>query len=480
MAKNWKSRATLSSDPVGEGEPALSAARHLRDVSGLHHHEAVGEAAEELHPGTAIHELPLRRRLRAHAPPLGRGTLHGVEGLPLEGLAIALDQAHGRVEEQRLLLVVDVVAAGLQAELHGAVGRLVELGDQHALRVADVEAAVEPGSQHDRAGRLAHVGDHDVAGARHADVVGGVLRPALRRGRLRERLVERELVGLVERDPAVTGGVGGAAQAREEGVGEVGPLDPLRLLGRLVRGARGQERIALHLHRLVGQEAGLLLAALEPRDDARGAGVEDPDADVGGDAAQRVLELAVAQQLASQEQALLVGVARVVDDHLGPALAGPRFFGAAPHHGQAVEHGAPGGLAQHDAVGRRHAAHLLQQPRHALGVGDGPAQGHAVAAPVVGADDQRDTAHGRRGPGEARKQEESGEHGGDSAGFHRRSSFLRVNEDCSSGEGRASGSLPAAPVPARRAAASTTGATSKGRSAVTSTNRSHPGASSRR
>ena len=76
----------------------------------------------------------------------------------------------------------------------------------------------------------AHVGDDHVAGAGQVELVGGVLRPALRALGARQRLLRRELIRLLQRHAAVLVDVGGAAQPRHQVVGEERGRDAVRLL----------------------------------------------------------------------------------------------------------------------------------------------------------------------------------------------------------------------------------------------------------
>ena len=108
-----------------------------------------------------------------------------------------------------------------------------------------------------------------------------------------QRLVRGELVRLEEGDPAIAVHVGGAAEAGHEVVGEIGGQDAIRLLGDLGLGARGEEGVAVHVDRLVDQEGRPDPSALEAGDGAGGAGVEDGDADVGGDLVDAGAEAAV-------------------------------------------------------------------------------------------------------------------------------------------------------------------------------------------
>src|SRR4029079_1341697 len=106
-------------------------------------------------------------------------------------------------------------------------------------------------------------------GAGQVDLIGGVLRSGLRALRARQRLLRRELVGLLQRDAPVLVHVGGAAQPRHQVVGEVRGGDAVRFLRALVGGAGRQERVAAHVGRRVQQERRALDAALAPRERAR-------------------------------------------------------------------------------------------------------------------------------------------------------------------------------------------------------------------
>ena len=76
------------------------------------------------------------------------------------------------------------------------------------------------------------VGHHDVAGARQVDVVRRMLRVAFGVDRAAQRLVEGELIRLVQRHLAVAGEIRRAAEAGDELVREVRGANAIRLLRR--------------------------------------------------------------------------------------------------------------------------------------------------------------------------------------------------------------------------------------------------------
>jgi hypothetical protein len=129
-------------------------------------------------------------------------------------------------------------------------------------------------------------------------------------------LAEGELVGLGQRHLAVVGDVGPAAQARDQVVGEEGGADLVGLLRGLALGGRRKEGGAFHVGGLVHEEGGLARAALGAGDGPRGARVEDGHAHVHGQVLDGLAQAGVGVTLAKEQQPLVVGVARVIDDEL--------------------------------------------------------------------------------------------------------------------------------------------------------------------
>ena len=230
----------------------------------------------------------VRRGVRAAAAP---GRLDGGRAeLPrLEHEPAAV--GHAGLRDQRRLpdLGPDFVAAGLDAELHRPAERFVELHDQLAGRIANEEPPFEVARKHERRAGLTHVGHDHVSGAREADVVGRVLRPAFRVDRAAERLLECKLIGLVQRHLPVAGQIRGAPESGDEIVREVRGADAVRFLRRFRGRARCQERVSPHVGGFVDEERRPGPAALDPRERARRASVEDGDANVGRDLIEPVL-----------------------------------------------------------------------------------------------------------------------------------------------------------------------------------------------
>ncbi len=138
----------------------------------------------------------------------------------------------------------------------------------------------------------------------------------------------------------------------------------------------GQERMALHLHRVVGHERGAEHAAL-PR-------VMAPEAHESSTATRTSAGMPLDAGAArcrsaspAQQQAFLVGVAGVVEDQLRPADR----RGAEPATlwricSSALRNWARSVSAARTRVARVHATQLDQHLRHGLRVGGGVAQAH--------------------------------------------------------------------------------------------------------
>ena len=104
---------------------------------------------------------------------------------------------------------------------------------------------------------------------------------------------------------------------------EVRGADAIGFLRRFGRRARGQERVAAHVGRFVDEEGRPRPAALQPREGARRARVEDGDPHVGRDLIEPIAQRAVRIAVVAEQQALFVGVPGVVDEHFGAAAAAP-------------------------------------------------------------------------------------------------------------------------------------------------------------
>ena len=390
--------ATCEAVPCRELVTSSAACRPLNGVCFLVEKHAQGKgialfAGEEVVLVGQFHRDAPRTAPQGGPHPLRLDEIRFLNRQPL-----ALLQAQFGCAQTLEPLDVHHVPARLQAELHKAPRRLEQLGDQLLVGVADEEAAMQSLPQHHTRRGLAHVGHDHVPGTGQVDVVGRMLRPALRSRGPCQRLAESELVGLAEGDPAVAVDVGGAAQSGHQVVGEEGAVDAIRFLGRFVLRAGGDEGVPLHVHGIVYQERLVAPPSLEPGDGARCAGVQYRDMDVGGDRLHFAAQLLVGEALVSQQQPLLVRVAGVVQHHLRPSL----LSGAVhpfPHLPQRPVQLVAAGLPQQGAVSRFHSSHFLQHLREVLPVRHRVAQGHAIAAAVVGACDNDEPPQGARGRG---------------------------------------------------------------------------------
>jgi len=286
-----------------------------------------------------------------------------------------------------------------------------------------------------------------------------------------QRLVEGELVGLVQRDLAVVGDVGGPPQAGGQVVGEEAAAEGLGFLGDLVRRARCEEGVTPHVRRLVGKERRAALPALEAGDGPRGARIENRDPDVRGDGVHLVPQRAVRVAVVSEEQALLVGVARVVEEKLRapgcPVGIGAVGEGELAQRLERVLERPGRRLLEQDRVSLVDAAELLEDGREPLGVGHREAQGGPIVAPLVGAGHERVPAH-PVGAGDAADAKEEGHGRNRPSGRHRFDSLVRENTDCSRprGSSRVGGAI-SEPLVATRRAAWRTGSRPNGSPAVT-------------
>ena len=120
------------------------------------------------------------------------------------------------------------------------------------------------------------------------------------------------------------------------------------------------------------RNAGRACAALDPGERARRARIEHRDPHVGGNLIEPIAQRAIRVAILAEQQALLVGVPGVVQQHLGAAAArrAPRLGDARGHPVERVDHVLEPRLAQDDGVGGADAAELDEHLREALGVGD--------------------------------------------------------------------------------------------------------------
>ena len=340
---------------------------------------------------------------------------------------------------------MDAVVARLEAELDGAPVGLLELHHELVVGVADEAASLEVLREHQPGRGLTHVGHDHVAGAGELDVVGGVLGPAAGVGSASEGLVEGELVRLVQGDLAVAGRRPPRPACPSQVVGEEAAAEILRLLGHLVGGAGGEEGVAPHVGGLVDEERRAVLPALQAGDRPRGTGVENRDADVGGDRVHLVPQGAVGVAIVPEEQALLVRVARVVEEELGPAgrVGGRPAIAPCPraHECQCLLELAHGGLVEEDGVLRVDPPELAEHSGESSRVRDRVPQGGTVSPPLVGPGDQREALNdlGPRGVRGARDGERQGAGGEKLQRRHGTDSLEREKTDCSRPRGRGRG-----------------------------------------
>ena len=138
---------------------------------------------------------------------------------------------------------MNVVAPGLQTELHCAALRLEQLGDQVVFAVAHVETPCQVLVEQQCRRCFAHVRQHHVTRARQIDIVCRMLGSALGVDRARQCLVKGELIRLAQGHLAVLRDIRRAEHARDEVVSEEGRLQTVRFLRRLLSRARCQEGI---------------------------------------------------------------------------------------------------------------------------------------------------------------------------------------------------------------------------------------------
>ena len=186
-----------------------------------------------------------------------------------------------------------------------------------------------------------------------------------------------------------------------------------------------------------------------------------------GNLVEPIAQRAVRIAIVAEQQALLVGVARVVDDHFGAPAArrAARLGRPARVSGvERVDQIPQLRLPEHDLVGRRHAAELDHHAREALGVGDRVLQLRPIGAAGVGAD--RSSA--KRCSGRGARRGAAGDRAPAATETRRSTAFswrgLFLNREGRLFESRAAAAAPGgARSPARAArAASTTGATANG------------------
>ena len=117
--------------------------------------------------------------------------------------------------------------------------------------------------------------------------------------------------------------------------------------------------MAAHVGRFVDEKRRSRAAAFHAGERARRAGIEHRDAHVGGNLIEAIAQRAIGIAIVAEQQALFVGVARVVDDDLGAARRGagdaPRVGHASGQRVERVDELFQLRLPQHDLIGRRDA-----------------------------------------------------------------------------------------------------------------------------
>ena len=148
------------------------------------------------------------------------------------------------------------------------------------------------------------------------------------------------------------------------------------------------------------------MAALDPRERAGRAGIEHRDPHVSGNLIEPIPQRAIRIAILPEQEALLVGVAGVVQQHLGAAAArrAPRLEDSRGDPVEGVDDILEPRLAQDDRVGGAHAAELDQDLREALGVGDRVLETRPLGAAEVRANHQREPLHAGLG-GDRRRQQ---------------------------------------------------------------------------
>ncbi len=195
------------------------------------------------------------------------------------------------------------------------------------------------------------------------------------------------MIGFVQGDHAVLGGVGRAPQSRYQVMSKERPFDPVGFLGGLGFRTGGEEGVALHVRRRVHHEGRFLHAALGADENAGGAGIDDRDAHVRGDSGDERTQLLVAQTLLADQESLLVRVAGIIEDEFLPPVEILLVEQALFHGGKRPGDVPEGGIQEQQAVGGGEAPHVLHDRSEGLGVGGRELKRGAGRAALVDADD---------------------------------------------------------------------------------------------
>ncbi len=169
--------------------------------------------------------------------------------------------------------------------------------------------------------------------------------------------------------------------------------DSVGLLSGLGFRARRQKRMTPHRGRRIDPEGRPRDTALEARERAGRTRVEHRDPDIGRHLVQPVAQALIRHAVFAEQQALLVGMARVVEDDLGsPRRRAGRPLCSRETRGdrvERVEQFAELRLPEHDLVVGRNAAQFHHDAREALGVRHRVSQHCAIGAAEVRANHQR-------------------------------------------------------------------------------------------
>ena len=119
-------------------------------------------------------------------------------------------------------------------------------------------------------------------------------------------------------------------------MGEVGGPNTVRFLRGFIGRARRQEGVALHSRGFVHKEGLTTVASLEASDGARSTGVKDSDVYVGWNVVDLFSQALVREPVFAKQQATIVGVPGIVDDHFASNAFGWRFEHSLLHFRQGL------------------------------------------------------------------------------------------------------------------------------------------------
>ncbi len=231
---------------------------------------------------------------------------------------------------------------------------------------------------------------HDVAASRHLEVVGRVLGARLRGGGPRERARRRVAERLGKGHSPISVGVAGSPQRDLEMVREEAAADGGRLLSGFADCCGRDERRSLH--QLFGRQREVDChrgtCALDLRQFAGFAGVDDGHLGVGGGVRESCANLVVADALVGELEPGASCMTGEVDDEQGPLTAGAGLGHLHLRGGQRVSQFCCACAAQDGDVVVREVAQLVQGLCESLGValGEPELQPSGCAAVVAGND----------------------------------------------------------------------------------------------